>query len=152
MRSINFTLRLQVRYYLRSYSDGIGDSFTLEDIVDNIHFYWFRNSLEREYKWTKDLDTIMYIENNSSQMKMKIKELAISELGRNKNYKFRNMNRGINQLGRFKNRRINSLGSNNKIERIKFKKNKERVLKSLQNKGIDGFAQVTLEDLKYIIC
>lgn len=82
MRSINFTLRLQVRYYLRSYEEGVGKAYKLRDIVDDIHFYWFRNSLVREYKWTKDLKTINYIENNSSEMKVKIKEIAVTELSK----------------------------------------------------------------------
>jgi len=74
-RNINFTMRIQVDNFLKLYGTGIEEKYDLETLSEKMLFFWFSNSIDKEYEWTKNPKAIYYIEKNNEQMRDRIKDI-----------------------------------------------------------------------------
>lgn len=69
-KSLTHSMRNLTHGFLESYNWNANASYNhTEDLINDLYFYWLRNSADKKYFWCKNLDENVFSEQFASEMK-----------------------------------------------------------------------------------
>lgn len=68
--SLSHSMRILTKEFLSSYEWDMSIYKNKEDVMNDLYFYWFRNSAEKKYAWCNNLSDDVFSEDFVSEMKI----------------------------------------------------------------------------------
>lgn len=68
--SLTHSMNILTRDFLISYDWDLSKYTNKDDIMNDLYFYWFRNSAEKRYLWCEELSGDVFSEKFANEMKI----------------------------------------------------------------------------------
>lgn len=74
-KSLTHSMRILTNEFLANYNSGGNNFFNLEELLNDLYFYWLRNSAEKNYMWCKESGIDAFSKKFSKEMKTALRTI-----------------------------------------------------------------------------
>lgn len=68
--SLRNSMNILTKDFMKSYQYDMSKYTSKEDIMNDLFFYWFRNSADKRYLWCEELSSDVFSEEFANEMKI----------------------------------------------------------------------------------